>query len=380
MRLLFSPVSSTGFQKTSDGRTYIYDNSRSGFLQRAEYVSYFSGEQVNGGIYKGELAFCSSILDSVVVFVCALLFMPLLFIHSLFKLDKAPYATLFKEILETINLVKICRKNNINTIFWFSIYEKDSNLGTLILQNYGIQINKIPSEVPLAIWNKIIIADKLCVCMGYQFDEIEFYKDSIFVNEFDLWGPERVLDNIGKYSVAVPVHKHTIGFYSTGAWIRKLENHADQGLDMVAMEESVKQTVKKFCIKNTAYKFIVFLHPRERSPKYLERTLKKYQDDFSGVDYEILDASLNSSNSFECVDLAVAFQSTIVYERLYYGFKTLLMPIGSKSFPVEKSTIENICAFNEETLFEKITTNSGLTNTEFFKKNRINHLAKFLYN
>lgn len=364
----------------NNGGIYIYDVSLSSFELRKNYMNYFSNENISGGIFKNELYFSKSKPSAALIFILSSIWMPFVFIHSIFKKDKAPFAIIFKEILETINLLNYVREFNIKKIYFFSIYEKDSNICTLILQKFGVLVNKIPSEVPLGVWNSIIIADKLCICSGYQYDEMKEFEKSMFINGTEFWGPERALENISKYKHAVETKKQTIGFYSTGSWIRKLENHIEQGFDMQKMEEEVKFAIKEFCLANPEFNLIIFLHPRERWPKYIDQTLEKYNQDFDRVKFEFSDINVRSSNSFEFADFGIAFQSTIVYERLYYGFKTILMPIGSTNFPVKTSNINTICATSKNDLFQKIASNIKLSNIQFFEKNGINHFAKFLYN
>lgn len=368
------------FIKENNEGVFVYDVLESSYIQRKNYINYFSNERVSGGLFKNELYYCSSMFLAIELFILSTIWMPFLFFSSLFKKDKAPFAMIFKEILETLNLFNLIEELNIKTFYFFSIYEKDSNVCTLLLQKRGIRVIKIPSEVPIGIWNRIIIADKLCLCSGYQFDELKEFKQSIFVPEIEFYGPERALDNISKYNSPVEVEKQTIGFYSTGSWIRKLENHIQQGFDMEYMEDQVKAAIRNFCLKNTNYTLFIFLHPREKWVKYKQLTTEKYEKDFKGIAYKFIEYDLKSSETFELVDLGIAFQSTIVYERLYYGFKTLLMPVGSNDFPVPISNMKNICVYSQDELFEKIKTNISLSNHQFFIKNGITHFAKFLYN
>ena len=368
------------FVKENNNGVFVYDVLESSYNQRKNYVNYFSKENVSGGIFKNELYYCSSNANAIVLFILSTIWMPFLFLNSLFKKDKAPFAIIFKEILETINLFTLIKLLDAKTFYFFSIYEKDANVCTLLLQNSKIKTIKIPSEVPISIWNKIIIADKLCLCNGYQFDELKEFEKSIFVPEIDFYGPERALDNISKYQKPIEIKKQTIGFYSTGSWIRKLENHIEQGFDMEKMENQVKAAIRNFCKENSNYSLIVFLHPREKWEKYKQLTIEKYKTDFEGIAYTFAEEHLKSAETFELADLGIAFQSTIVYERLYYGFKTVLMPIGSTNFPVPNSNIKRICAYSQDELFEKIASNISLSNNEFFASNGITHFAKFLYN
>jgi hypothetical protein len=364
-----------------DSKIFIYDLSFNQFVARERFVQTYISEEINGGIFKNNLLYNQSLIALYMkAFIC-FPFIVLLFLHSLHKKDKAPYALVFQEIIENANLLNLTKKFNIKKLYFFSIYEKDSNAITLLLQKRNINVFKIPSDTPLSFWNKIIIANTLVICSGYQYDELEEYKDTMFVNETVFWGPEQSHLNISKYSNSVPTQKNTIGFYSTGAWIRKLENHANQGYDLHSAEEKVKEILKDYCSQHIQYELLVFLHPRERSKKYFEQTVKKYQNDFENITYKLIDASEEtSSNSFEQADLGISFHSTIIYERLHYGFKTLFMPLGIERFPLSESGLKNICIMHPNDLHKAIENAISITNVAFFEKNRITSFAKFIYN
>lgn len=363
-----------------NGNIFIYDVFEKSYFDRKKYVNYFSSDVISGGIFKSELYHKNSNIFGFFIFVAATFFLPFLFIGSLLKKDKAPCANIFKEILEAVNLLFLVKQLNVKKMYFFCIYEKDANITTLLLQKFNVHVCKIPSEVPIGIWNKTIIADQLYICNGYQYDELEEFQASIFINSTEFWGPETVFENISKYKKPIETKKLTIGFYSTGAWIRKLENHIDQGFDMEKMEEQVLFAIKDFCRMNSKYTLKIFLHPREKWQKYFKLTSERYAKEFEGINFQIIDSEVKSSNSFELVDFGVAFQSTIVYERLYYGFKIILMPSGTANFPIKSSPINNICATSHNDLIDMINKNISLTNIEFFKKNQIKHFAKYLYN
>lgn len=363
-----------------EGDVFIFDILRTNYNQRKNYINYFkSDSNVSGGIFKDELFYNSSFLYGFILVMLSFVWLPFLFISSLFKKDRAPFAIVFRELVEVINLLEICHKLDIKQLYYFCIYEKDANISTIILKKKGILINKITSEVPLSFWNKIIIADNLYICNGYHYDELKENKSSIFVSNIEFWGGEKILDNVSKYQYSVIPDKKSIGFYSTGTWLRDLENLMSKNKDLVKIEEQVKMIVKKFCKNNPEYQLIIFLHPRERKAKYAELTKNKYQKDFDGIDFQIEDDL--SINTYEKANLGIAFYSSVVFERLFYGFKTIIMPIGLQDkFPIKNSNMNLICVYTESDLYSKIIESCDLSNKTFFEKNKINHFAKYLYN
>lgn len=378
--ILVSKQKASPLIREKEGNAYVYDVLRTNYELRKNYVNYFKGKSsISGGIFKDELYYSSSYLQLMALILLSFAWLPLLFISSLFKKDRAPFATIFREMAETINLLELCNKQNISELYFFCIYEKDANICTIILNKRGILINKITSEVPLSFWNKIIIADNLYICNGYHYDELEENKSCVFVSNIEFWGGEKILDNISKYQSSVVPEKKSIGFYSTGTWARDLENLMSKNKNLVTIEEEVKMIVKKFCQNNSEYHLIIFLHPRERKTKFVQLTKEKYLKDFEGIDFHIEEDA--SSNTYEKADVAVAFYSSIVFDRLYYGFKTIIMPIGLENkFPIKNSNMNLICTYTESELYSKIKESCGMSNKMFFEKNGINHFAKYLYN
>lgn len=363
-------------EKENNG-IFIYDVFQSEYYRRRPYTEHFLRHEINGAIFKHDLFARGAGLPFVALVFLISLWMPFVFILSLLKKDKAPQAMLGKEMVENFNLLALLKSYKVKELYFFCIFEKDANLATLLIQKQHIKVNKIPSEVPLGLWNSIIVADKLCVCSGYQFDELKHFSNSMFVKETEFWGPELLMENLDKYENPVPLSQRTIGFYSTGAWVRSLENHLQQDMDA---EEHVKRSLREFCVKHPEYNLRIFMHPRERWEKYYTTALSNYKAIFQGVNYEFAPKESKASRSFEEANVAVALNTTLAYERLYYGFKMLLMPIGVPNFPLEKSGIRNICVYTTDDLVAKLEREAGLTNNEFFKSNGISNYARYLYN
>ncbi len=377
---VLTPKNNKCFVRSNDEHTYIYDLFRNDYSFRKKYIEFFKGEGViSGGIFKSDSYYCDSFLQGFILIVLLTLWTPFLFFYSFFQKDKAPYAIIYREIFEIINLLNLCHHLNVKVLYYFCIYEKDSNLIAYLLQKERIIVNKITSDSPLSYWNKVIVADNIYLCSGYQLDEISHFESTLYSTNIELWAPEKFLKNKYKYDNPVEISEKTIGFYSTGGWVRKLENHKLKTIDVESMENKVMNIIKKICILNPEYQLIIFLHPREKWEKYIKLANDRYTDIFKGVNFKIIKE--DSVMSFEKASLGIAFSSTIVFERLYYGFKTILMPIGlENNFPVKDSNIKNICAYTEDELFSKIQENIKYSNIDFFDKNRIKHYANYLYN
>lgn len=358
----------------------IYDATRKSFESRKDFVNHFFKEgKVTAGIFKNELFNNIPLSQKIAIMFLATLWTPFLFVFNFFRKDKVGYSLLLFEFVEVYRFIESCKQLKVKEVFFFCIYEKDANITALLLNHNNIIVNKITSETPLSFWNKVIIADKVYLCSAYQLDEIEKYKETIFTDKIYLWGPEKIVQNYYKYSNLVKTNKQNLGFYSTAGWLRKLQGHIEQKVPLDEKEEMVKSILIKFCKNNPQYKLTIFLHPKERTEKVKDLVIEKYRKDFGDINYTL--SSEVSALSFEEADLAVAFFSTIVFERLYYGYKTIIMPIGLEdNFPVQGSSIKNICAYSEKELYRLIESNIILTNKEFFDNNSIANIAEFINN
>jgi hypothetical protein len=277
------------------------------------------------------------------------------------------------EILESYQLLRICKKLKVKELYYFNIFEKDSNLNALLLKKTNIKVIKITSEVPLAIWNSRIIADKICLCSAYQFEEINYFKETMFFKEIEMWGPEKMMyvKNLYDMPLFIKSEQKTLGFYSTGAWLRKLNNDIDQGFNMTENEELLKVYLKEYCYLRPEVKLQIFLHPREKKSEVFDRTKEYYNETFKGITFDIINSTTSTSEFFQLSDIAVAFNSTIMYERLYFGFKSILMPLSFKDFPIKNSSLSNICVYNKDELFSKLDNSFVMSPKFFFEFNRL---------
>ncbi|MFT4778429.1 MAG: hypothetical protein ACI923_000959, partial [Flavobacteriales bacterium] len=83
---------------------------------------------------------------------------------------------------------------------------------------------------------------------------------------------------------------------------------------------------------------------------------------------EIVQQGVQTSKAFNQVDIAVAAFSTILYERLFCGFKTFIGNYGMNHFPLPNSSLETICFNNETQLKELLVKASQITRKDFFQE------------
>ncbi|MDP2175518.1 MAG: hypothetical protein Q8K70_06355 [Bacteroidota bacterium] len=253
----------------------------------------------------------------------------------------------------------------------------------MIFNKNHIYVSKIPSEVPLAFFNKNILTDKLIICFPYQLEELEEFKKTMKVKETELWGPERYHENKSNYSKE-DIEKHhilkNICYYSSANWYRKIKGNIDLGKFEKENEDLIIKTLITWVKQNPSYSLTIYLHPLERNHKIF----KMVQDHYINYHYSdliIWNKDEASNQSFHLNNIGIGLYSTILFERIFMGFKTLIVPLGFENeFPLSNSNIVNICANSAKQLFSKMDSNINLSANEYYKLNLINNYKNELVN
>jgi len=366
----------TAFTKYSDGGVYFYDNTPGEvigeFWQDYEkmhlaHIGYFSKVTVNGAVWKNRLLGYFNVSDKIAQVIFLFLLSIFLTPFAIINKSRASIGLMFFEFVEMVNLLKIVKKNKIDTLFYYSIYEKDSDICAIALQKAGVFVIKVSSSTPLKFWNQIIIADKLVVNTFQQLEETKVFKNTILAKEIEFWGPDETVSVFGRYTKDMyEMNKNAIGYYSSASYVRALEK--DLGIYNTSSGESVTMTYLAEYIKtHPGIRLVVFPHPREKNEKYRQQMIEYYKRYFDGLNYTLMLDVRPSAYYFEEVNVGIAFYSSVIFERLYYGFKSMLfMPESSNVHLTELSNGE-MCASSKEELFAKIDMFLPMTNTEYFK-------------
>lgn len=295
-----------------------------------------------------------------------------------FSKNRVAYALLIKEGVEWMNLFVILKRNRIKELYMFCIYEKDSNMLSYLLMKRKVKVNKITSEVPLTFANKIIVADKVILCFNYQKEELEAYRESMFFNETETWLPEAQGAYLHLYKdKKFQVPQQVIGFYSSAFWLRKKLNHSIADVGSYDVEEQVLKYVSEYLVKHKNLRLTIFTHPYEkRMEETWEDTQNYYRSVLDSTIIERVDVTGKetiSTQTFNAVNIGISVFSTIMFERINLGFKTILTPMDKKDFPLVNSPFRNICAYSKEELFLKLDRNMNLSKDEFFEENSISN-------
>ena len=249
------------------------------------------------------------------------------------------------------------------------------------LKKQHIYCNKIPSEVPLYFHNAYILSDELSTCFAYQNEEIDFFIESMSIGKVSNWGPEHIISVLeSKHESKI---ESPVGFYSSGIWLRSLKGNFIKDSMEEKIETQILKTLTEFVSKERLKPVVVFLHPSEKkSPEQINLTQAYYKKHFDLNFIEFADVNVSSNQQFDKVNVAVSFFSTIVFERLYMGHKTIVAPFHAyQEFPIPNSPIHKIIVRDSNSLMDLLNQSLQQSNINFFYKfNMSNYLSKELSN
>jgi hypothetical protein len=361
------------WRKMSDEPVAIYNGNLSSLELRSEYLNVMCGERAG-------ITFSKDMLSSSMALPWKLLAVVSMFFSSLFLMLFIPFSKhrenlslLPLSLVETAHFLHLLRKFNIKKVNFFCIYLSDANLNAWLLQKYKIEVNKIPSEVPLGFLNQEIISDSLALCFRYQNDEVKHFASGMHVKQYYNWVPETVFTNASLYvGKTFPSPGLTLGFYSSAMWLRVALGHMDFNDHAEEAEAPLCRHLGEYTQKHPGVKLQIYLHPLEKTDAAtLARTRKYYDEQLKGVPYEIANETQPTVNCFQECNLAVSVYSTVMFERLFFGYKCILHPEGLKDFPIAGSAFGNICSDSKEKLFEMLDRNLPLSADEFFIANSL---------
>lgn len=344
----------------------IIDADSSSFETRKEYLSIFFKNNYFTSASNNNINDVSYSIKIILQLILTIQ-LPFSFLFSIFQKNKRISGLKIVQFTECIVALSKCKKNNIKEAYYFCLFEPNSNLNSYILQKFNINVNFITSEVPLRFGNTKMYANTIHFCFAYQLNELEHYKKTIIAQNFNLLIPETCYKNIEYYKQQnlFETPKNTIGFISSGMWLRKILGDADSGLNELENEKIILQWLLEYISNNADVTLIVYLHPLERNTIHFEKTKEHYFTLFGNkIDFAPL--NIPSSKGFHYTDICVSLYSTLIYERLFMGFKSILVPLGISEFPLKNSILDKTSAKTKNELYNllnkflKITTEDYL--------------------
>lgn len=292
--------------------------------------------------------------------------------RAMFSPYRQGVALSIAEVVEIAYILHYIKVNKIKRVYDFVPYEIDSNFMYIIFQESGIEMVKVPSSGPLATHHKILLADEVVFSTPYHLEELQKFRDSFRVKNVLAWPPERAFQYYPKYKNDPPAAAPaTLGFYSHGEWLRRLEKHSAYGGRIGEAEETILKYLGRYVSEHPHIRLIVFPHPREMRPDVAAQMKSFYLKAIGHERFEIAQFTGGTTQHFDKADLAVAAFSTILYERLYCGYKTLIGNMAIGEFPMNASPLNNICFRTYEGMSNLISEYSSKPVAHFFEQTRL---------
>lgn len=362
---------SVGYKKNSDDNVLLLVAGMPLSKQATEYIRFSNGREVGHVISRDEIQpdFSLSLTDKLTFIMFAL---PLVLKCFFSRKDRCNNALLMRKVVINFLILEKVRKENIKFVYNFVPYEIDSNFQSLLLRSEGVHVTFIPSSGPLGTWNKVMICDEVVFSTPYHYEEKVKFAETMRFESIVQWGPERAYTYLPRYLDARPrANKNVLGFYSHGSWLRLELGHTQTDMDLAGAESSCIEFAKEFVVKNKGWKILVFTHPREKWQENILATKAYFEERFSGVEWEFADMTKPSAELFEAADIGLATFSTIIYERLYCGYKTLICTKGIEGFPMAGSSLNNL-TFDHFDKMQKLVIESAMSSEQdFFERNNL---------
>ncbi|HTF03386.1 MAG TPA: hypothetical protein VK826_05140 [Bacteroidia bacterium] len=334
---------------------------------RVDHIKQNGGE-VPGLFISRNVLSSAGIPEAIWVTFLFTFFLPYLFAWALFSKHSSNIVLLFDEWIEAHRFMRITAKYKTKYVYFFCPYENDANALFLLLKKNGITVNKIPSPNLLAVHNTEMLTDTITLTSPYQLDELTEFVSTIRYSDVALWVPEQFHQYADVYRKRSEPQKLTIGYYSHGSWIRQKSDTTGDALGDISAELSLVTVLGDFLSRHNAFTCTVFLHPKEKKHTDKNAVAAYYDAKFGVGRYVIADLSKPGSTLFDTVDIGIGAISTILFERLFMGCKTIFYPKGFSVFPLKTTAIASICPVTPEAMESLILQSAGITTSEYLEQ------------
>ncbi|MCB9188175.1 MAG: hypothetical protein H6599_02725 [Flavobacteriales bacterium] len=342
----------------------VFDGDSKQKEQRLSYLAkivedsldYISVDSLEG------ISFTKAVLFSVFF---TPLFFSLVLISSVSK-NRASYSLSILSITQNYLLLNAVRKHNIRKIYYFFPYENDANFNALILMDNGVEVIKVPGPNTLHRFHQFVVSNKLALCTGFQFEQVDLLKENWFVDEVYKWPLYGFQEYLGYVSQNKTKKKYEIGLISSGIWRRR--QLGLQSLDKeYESEELLIDWVRSYMVQNHISKLFVYLHPIERkTTEIYQEAMNYYSSIYPGVEVDFSEFDVKSFQDFDKVNLALSSHSTTNLQRLFCGYKVFYTPMLFQTPLFPNTSIDRICLKEEGRFVKEVTSALKMTDQEFF--------------
>ena len=256
-------------------------------------------------------------------------------------------------------LINKLLKNKCKKLYFFYTHEPEYNLISHYLIKHGTYVVSIPNANPLFMFNKNLIFSELVITIAYQFHEFKlFYKNK----KSTFWNlPELINLHNNNFS---SFQNGSICYYSHASWLRKEFDHTITPFNEVKLEIDFLNYIKRNRILKD-FDITICLHPKEKESKDILSKSKKFYRTMFGekISFHYSD----SRKSFKDFDLGIGTFSSILFERLHCGYKTLIFNNLIDEFPINDPRLNRIVISDYSTFVNKLSETLNKTTNIFFK-------------
>ena len=348
---------------------FLYVLSPVNISKKLEYLKNI--DQIKAGISRAnlflELNFLRKIQISLLLFI---FYSFVVFYVFLFRKNRINIALFPEIILQCYLLVKKLKILKCQKLYFFYTHEPESNFISHILISRDISIIKIPNTNPLFMFNKNMIASKVILTLGYQSEEVEIFSDYRNIS-IENW-PPFALNKYYNHDFKTIIN-HKICYYSHGSWLRTREDHHLPKFDEVSVELNFLEKIKGIDFL-THLEITVCLHPKEKINSNIFNQAKNYYYNIFGRNISFFKGE--SYESFNKFDVGFGSFSSILFERLHCGYKTILYTKGINDFPISNSKFERFITKDINDCENEIK-NAVNTDCESFFNNHLDYTYKY---
>ncbi len=353
-----------------DSNLIIFDSSIKGKKDRISYLTELINCDKATWIYRESLPNSIPLFQKITLtlflFVTSLYF-------QLFKnkaKNKAQQVLFILEMVEWLKITTYCRKFKATNFLFFCAYEKDANFISYLLMNeLNFSVQFVTSPNPLSNFYKKVVCSTFTYTAPYQKYQYEQLKENWYVKEFVNWP----IFNYHQLKQLAPTFnyatlKNTIGFMSSGNWLREELGEKELGVGEREAEKQLMACLKEFIEKNKEISLTIFLHPFEkRTPERVERSVAFYKNVF-GDHVKLGDLKKSTIQQLDTVDVGVGVYSGVLFERLFVGFKTMFGLFNMPYNYFSDDRLLNISAYSILDFNQKLQELIHLKNEEYIQK------------
>lgn len=343
----------------------IFDIGSGAKQDRIDYLAPFISNDSYYFQAKQELAFNGNIFKKCWYMLLTLKIFSFSFFLSLFYKNKANIALLSLEFIELLLLSDLIENLQIKNMYFFSAYEKDTcYISDYLIREKQVSVQLIPSPNPISNFYQKVICTTFTFTVPYQKKEYQKIKSNWIVSDTISLPPagyRQILKTVNCNTTC-----NTIGFISSGNWLRKKLGHNDLGKGVFKAEETIIQCLKHYLAKHNHVKLFISLHPIEK--KQLEETVSFYSEVFKNISFEFMPFDKLTRDVPEIVNVAIATYSSALFERLFAGYKIMFSQDGMPENYFNDERLQKITA-NNQTDFELLLNDIlQFSEEEYFRK------------